>query len=115
MDGFSKFLKSLLLVPVIGLVVLVLCLTFVAPLVFSWITITLYKEVLPKGWKIGTYVVAFIDEGLLLLSMSSSFHDFVFIPFMAVFALVVFNCAVAAIYGARKARRKQSSNIQGCE
>ena len=103
MDGFSKFLKSLLLVPVIGLVVLVLC----SPLFISWFTITLYKEVLPKGWKIGTYVVAFIDEGLLLLALISS-YDFVFISCVAVFALVLFNCAVASVYGARKDRRQKS-------
>lgn len=107
MDGFSKFLKSILLVPVIGLVVLIFCLTFTAPLFISWFTITLYKEVLPKGWKIGTYVVAFIDEGLLLLSILFS-CDVVFISCVAVFALVLFNCAVASVYGARKDRRQKS-------
>ena len=103
MDGFSKFLKSLLLVPVIGLVALIFC----APLFISCFTITLYKEVLPKGWKIGTYVVAFIDEGLLLLSILFS-CDVVFISCVTVFALVLFNCAVASVYGARKDRRQKS-------
>ena len=107
MDGFSKFLKSILLAPVIGLVVSIFCLTFAAPLFISWITMTLYREVLPKGWKIGTYVVAFLDEGLLLLSIPFS-YNFMFIPCAAVFALVLFNCAVAAVYAARKVRRKKS-------
>ena len=111
MDGFSKFLKSLLLIPVIGLVVFLVVLSFCAPLFILWLTIILfkevYKEVFPKGWKIGTYVVAFIDEGLLLLSILFT-CDFLFIPSVVLFGLLFFNCTVASVYAARKDRRKKS-------
>ena len=101
MDGFSKFLKTLLLIPVIGWIVLLICATFTAPLFVAWGTVALYKEKLSQGWKNGTYTVAFLGEILLIAAIITVSKPLI-LAAVSVFALMLFNCAIASICARKK-------------
>ena len=69
MDGFFKFLKTLLLIPVIEWIVLLVFVSLTVPLFVARVTAKLYKEKLSQKWVTGTYTAASIGEILLIASI----------------------------------------------
>ena len=107
-DGFSKFLKSLLLAPFIGLIVLIIGLTLVFPLFVAWFTVQLFKADGTEKWIKNTYILGVIGQ---IFFVACFFVAEISEIYLAVFLiptlLVCIHCAVSGFSFNAKNRRKR--------
>ena len=104
MDGFSKFLKTLCKIPLIGFVLALAILAFVAPLAVTFFTVRAYDSDLSKSAKCAAWVISFIAELFFIAAcITKTAQPLFLIPTLVSWLF----CAVLGFCGNARRRRKR--------